>query len=97
MRETDATPARVPSPHPLGTMPRARRGRSVAGDNAFFERKTGMWWGIGGGILLYFVLMVVLGVSCLRKGHWVMFILGIFLPIFWLVGAVIPPARPQAA
>jgi hypothetical protein len=55
-----------------------------------------MWWGIGGGIVLYFVLMVVLGVSCLRKGHWVMFVLGIFIPIFWLIGAVIPPARPQA-
>ena len=56
-----------------------------------------MWWGIGGfGILLYFVLLIVLGVSCLRKGHWILFILGIFIPLFWIIGAVIPPARPQA-
>jgi hypothetical protein len=56
-----------------------------------------MWWGIGGfGIFLYFVLMFVLGLSCLRKGHWVMFIFGIFFPLFWLIGAVIPPTRPQA-
>jgi hypothetical protein len=53
-----------------------------------------MWWGIGFGALLYFVLLVTLGVMTLRKGHWVMFIIGILLPIFWLIGAVI---RPVAA
>jgi len=47
--------------------------------------------------ILYFVLLITLGVMTLRKGHWVMFILGIFMPLFWLVGAVIPPARPAAA
>jgi hypothetical protein len=56
-----------------------------------------MWWGIGFGALLYFVLLVTLGVMTLRKGHWVMFIIGIFLPIFWLIGAVIPPRAPAAA
>ena len=53
-----------------------------------------MWWGIGaGGVILYLVLLFVLGMTCLRKGHWVMFIIGIFLPFFWIIGAVIPPAR----
>ncbi len=57
-----------------------------------------MWWGIGAmGAILYFVLLFVLGLTCLRKGHWVMFVVGIFLPFFWLIGAVIPPVRPQAA
>jgi hypothetical protein len=57
-----------------------------------------MWWGIGGGLaVLYVVLLVVLGVSCLRKGHWVMFILGFFLPLFWIIGAVIPPTRAQVS
>jgi hypothetical protein len=57
-----------------------------------------MWWGIGSGLgILYFVLMVTLGILTLRKGHWVMFIIGIFIPLFWLIGAVIPPARPQTA
>ena len=50
-----------------------------------------MYW-IGGGIL-YLVLILTLGVLTLRKGHWVMFIVGIFLPFFWLIGAVIPPVR----
>ena len=48
-----------------------------------------MIW-LGGGIL-YLVLILTLGIMCLRKGHWVMFIVGIFLPFFWLIGAVIPP------
>ena len=46
--------------------------------------------GIGFGIL-YVVLLVTLGVISLRKGHWVMFIIGIFIPLFWLIGALIPP------
>jgi hypothetical protein len=55
-----------------------------------------MWWGIGiGGAILYVVLVFTLGLMTLRKGHWVMFIIGIFLPLFWLIGAVIPPARTQ--
>lgn len=50
---------------------------------------------VGG--LLYFILLVTLGVFSLRKGHWVMFILGIFLPLFWLIGAVLPPTAPRPA
>ncbi len=49
---------------------------------------TGGWIAIGG--VLYFVLLVTLGIMALRKGHWVMFILGIFFPLFWLIGALIP-------
>jgi len=57
-----------------------------------------LYWALGGiGVILYFVLLFVLGMSCLRKGHWVMFIVGIFIPLFWIIGAVIPPTRPQAA
>jgi len=47
-------------------------------------------WGLLG--ILYFVLLVSLGVMSLRKGHWIMFIIGIFLPLFWIIGAVMPPA-----
>ena len=52
-----------------------------------------MFWAITGGII-YFVLIVTLGVMSLRKGHWVMFIIGIFLPFFWLIGALMPSRRP---
>jgi hypothetical protein len=50
-----------------------------------------VWAGLG---ILYVVLLITLGVISIRKGHWIMFIIGIFLPIFWLIGAVMPPTRP---
>ena len=54
-----------------------------------------MWWGVGFGLgLLYLVLLVALGVTCLRKGHWVMFIIGIIFPLFWIIGALMPPRQP---
>jgi hypothetical protein len=49
-------------------------------------------WYIGGGIL-YLVLLVTLGILCIRNGHWVLFIIGIFLPFMWLIGAVMRPAN----
>ena len=44
---------------------------------------------IGG--VLYFILLVTLGIITIRKGHWVMFVIGIFLPLFWIIGALMPP------
>ena len=43
--------------------------------------------------IIYFVLLITLGILSIRKGHWVMFIIGIFLPLFWLIGAILPPRR----
>jgi hypothetical protein len=40
--------------------------------------------------ILYFVLLLTLGIISIRKGHWVMFIIGIFLPLFWFIGALLP-------
>ena len=50
-----------------------------------------MGWYIGGGIL-YLVLLVTLGIMTIRNGHVVMFIVGLFLPFLWLIGAIMPPA-----
>jgi hypothetical protein len=50
---------------------------------------------IGGGIL-YIILLLTLGIIALRKGHWVMFIIGFFMPLFWLIGAVIGPTESAA-
>ena len=47
---------------------------------------------IGG--ILYFVLLVTLGIITIRKGHWVMFIIGIFIPLFWIIGALMPARQP---
>jgi hypothetical protein len=57
-----------------------------------------VWWGIGfGGLFLYLIILFSLGLMTLRKGHWVMFIIGIFFPLLWLIGAVIPPTTAEAA
>ena len=42
---------------------------------------------------IYFVLLLTLGIISIRKGHWVMFIVGIFIPLFWIIGALLPPKR----
>jgi hypothetical protein len=45
---------------------------------------------IGLGIL-YFVLLVVLGVRTFQNKHYVLFALGFFIPVIWIVGAMLPP------
>jgi hypothetical protein len=47
---------------------------------------------IGG--ILYFILLVTVGIITIRKGHWVMFIIGIFIPLFWIIGALMPSRQP---
>jgi hypothetical protein len=49
-----------------------------------------VWYGLG---ILYFVLVITLGVMSIRKGHWVMFLIGFIFPLFWLIGAIMPPVR----
>jgi hypothetical protein len=44
---------------------------------------------------LYIAALLVLGVSTLRKGHTVLFWVGIVFPILWIVGALMAPT-PQA-
>ena len=44
-----------------------------------------MFFVLGG--ILYLVLLLTLGLMSIRKGHWVMFIIGIIFPLFWLIGA----------
>jgi hypothetical protein len=44
--------------------------------------------------VIYLVLLITLGVITFRKRHWVMFVLGFFFPIFWLIGALMRPRLP---
>lgn len=46
--------------------------------------------GLGLGVL-YVVLLLVLGITSIKKGHWIMFLIGIFIPLFWIIGALMPP------
>src|SRR3954454_21539932 len=56
-----------------------------------------MWYAFGGfAALIYIVLMIKLGVATIRNGHWVLFILGIPLPIFWIIGGVMRPDEMPA-
>jgi hypothetical protein len=45
---------------------------------------------------LYVVVLITLGVTTLRKGHVLLFVVGIILPFLWIVGALIGPT-PRAA
>lgn len=52
---------------------------------------SGMQWLLGTGLaVLYLVLIFTLGLMTFRKGHFVLGILGIFLPFLWLIGAMLP-------
>jgi hypothetical protein len=51
---------------------------------------TGTWLGV-----VWFILLLTLGILSIRKGHWVMFLIGIVFPLFWLIGALMPPRQPD--
>jgi hypothetical protein len=63
---------------------------AVAGraKNESLRRANSVYFGIGA---IYLVLILTLGILTIRKGHWVMFLIGIILPIFWIIGAIMPP------
>ena len=46
---------------------------------------------------LYLTLFIALGLATLRKGHYVLFFLGIFLPFLWIVGALLGPTESAQA
>jgi hypothetical protein len=54
----------------------------------------GVWYE-GGGILAFFwlALLLTLGIISISKGHWVMFLVGLIFPLFWFIGALMPPRR----
>jgi hypothetical protein len=58
---------------------------------------SGLDWffAIGLGVL-YLVLLFTLCVLCFRKGHWVLGLIGIFIPFLWIIGAVLPAKRRYA-
>lgn len=57
-----------------------------------------MWWWIGGGlgVLLYILLLLAFGLGCIQKSRWLLFVLGLFFPLLWIIGALMP-ARTQPA
>jgi hypothetical protein len=47
--------------------------------------------------VLYFTLLVSLGLTTFRKGHTVLFWVGIIFPVLWIVGAIMEPTPAVAA
>ncbi len=46
---------------------------------------------------IYLVALVSLGMATLRNGHGFLFAFGIFVPLLWIVGALMAPAPPAAS
>jgi hypothetical protein len=40
--------------------------------------------------VIYIGIFVWLGITTFRRGHIVLFVLGFFIPILWIVGAFVP-------
>jgi hypothetical protein len=54
-----------------------------------------MEWVVVG--IIWLILFIFLGIRTLRRGHWIMFIIGLFIPLFWIIGALIPPTASARA
>jgi len=48
-------------------------------------------------IAIYITCLFTIVAVTFRNGHWVLGILGFFFPIFWLIGAVLPPTEKALA
>jgi hypothetical protein len=49
--------------------------------------------GIGALAVVYVLLFLILGIRSIKHGHWIMFLIGIPIPIFWIIGGLMPPVR----
>lgn len=49
--------------------------------------------GIGALGLLYILLLLSLGLRSIKHGHWIMFLIGILIPLFWVIGGLMPPVE----
>ena len=48
-------------------------------------------------VVLYLTALVALGLATLRKGHTVLFWVGILFPVLWIIGALMQPTAKVAA
>jgi hypothetical protein len=54
------------------------------------------WYGWFFGVMfwtLYIFCIFTVAIMTFQKGRWVLGILGIFLPILWLIGAILPARK----
>ncbi len=43
--------------------------------------------------IIYIALLFTVIVVTFRKGHWVLSQIGFFIPVLWLIGAILPSKR----
>ena len=48
-------------------------------------------------VTLYLIALFWLGLATLRRGHTVLFWVGIFVPFLWIIGAFMAPTQKAAA
>ena len=48
-------------------------------------------------VVLYLTALISLGLATLRKGHTVLFWVGIFCPVLWIIGALMQPTAKAVA
>ena len=48
-------------------------------------------------VVIYITCLFTIVAVTFRNGHWILGILGFFLPVFWLIGAVLPPTEKALA
>ena len=48
-------------------------------------------------VVFYIMLLVGLGFATLRNGRAFLFVIGIFFPLLWLIGALLPPTMAAQA
>jgi hypothetical protein len=48
-------------------------------------------------IAIYITCLFTIVAVTFRNGHWILGILGFLFPIFWLIGAVLPPTAKAVA
>ena len=51
----------------------------------------GEWFLWSSVVVLYLICLFTAGYMTFRKGHVVLLIAGIFLPVLWIIGAFLPP------
>ena len=47
--------------------------------------------------VVYIILFVTLALTTLRKGHFLLFWVGIIFPVLWIIGALIAPTTRAEA
>ncbi len=49
--------------------------------------------GIGGFVVVYILVFLLLELRSIKHGHWIMFLIGIPIPLFWIIGGLMPPVE----